>query len=230
MNKLGYESIDVVRKRGIQPLSLEAFKTAWAEEDAIVIDTRPQALFAKAFIPGSIFIGIDDNFAMWVGALITDLQQTILFVAEPGREEEVVTRLARVGYDHSIGYLEGGFSTWSSAKEEIDQLEEINAAAFAELKQESIHILDVRKASEYNTEHLMGAINFPLDYINRNMEQLNRDSTYYVHCAGGYRSVIAASILKSRGFHKLINIQGGYKALTTTDLKRSTYIEQLTEL
>ena len=230
MNKMGYESIDQVRKRGVQPLSVRAFKTVWEEEDAIVIDTRHQDDFARAFIPGSIFIGIDNNFAMWVGALITDLKQPILFVSDPGREEEVVTRLARVGYDYSIGYLEGGFDAWMNSKEEIDKIEEINAVEFSALNDSEMELLDVRKASEYKSEHLITAANFPLDFINQNMGQLDRDTKYYLHCAGGYRSVIAASILKSRGFHQLINIRGGYKALVNTNLKRSKYLEQMTEL
>ncbi|MEZ4951060.1 MAG: MBL fold metallo-hydrolase [Saprospiraceae bacterium] len=230
MNKMGYESIDVVRERGVQPLSVRAFKAAWAEEEALVIDTRLQDVFAKGFIPGSIFIGIDDNFAMWVGALITDLKQPILFVAEPGREDEVVVRLARVGYDNPIGFLEGGFDAWKEAEEEVDVLEEITAEKFASVFNNSYNLLDVRKESEYNAEHVIGAENFPLDFINRNMNQLDRNNKYYLHCAGGYRSVIAASILKARGFDKVVNIQGGYKEMVLTDLKRTEYVEQITEL
>lgn len=230
MNKMGYDSIDDIRERGIQPLSVRAFKVAWESEEALVIDTRPQDIFAKGFIPGSIFIGIDDNFAMWVGALITDLKQPILFVAEAGREEEVVTRLARVGYDYSIGYLNGGFDTWVAAGEEVDTLEEVTAEEFAQQFNENVNLLDVRKESEYDAEHIVGAENFPLDFINRNMSQLDRDKKYFVHCAGGYRSVIAASILRSRGFEGLVNIKGGFKALVETNLKRTEYTEQITEL
>lgn len=230
MNKMGYESLDVVRERGVQALSVRAFKTAWESEEAIVLDTRHQDEFAKGFIPGSIFIGINDNFAMWVGALITDLKQPILFVCEPGREEEVVTRLARVGYDNSIGYLEGGFEAWTKAEEEVDTLEELTAEDFAKIYVKDLNLLDVRRESEYNTEHLVGAENFPLDFINRNMNQVNRDTKYYVHCAGGYRSVIASSILKSRGFQDIVNIRGGYKALSETDMDRTEYVEQVTEL
>ncbi len=230
VNKMGYQSIDEVRQRGTQPLGVRAFKAAWEGEGAIVIDTRPQDVFVKGFIPGSIFIGIDDNFAMWVGALIPDLKQPILFVADPGREDEVVTRLARVGYDHSIGYLEGGFDAWKVAGEEIDTLDEVAAEEFAEMYGKDVNLLDVRKASEYEAEHVVDAENFPLDFISRNMSQLDRDEKYYLHCAGGYRSVIAASILKSRGFHNLVNIQGGYKALSETDLDRTEYKEQITEL
>ncbi len=231
MNKMGYESIDDIRNRGIQPLSVRAFKAAWEGEGALVLDTRHQDEFAKGHIPGSIFIGIDDNFAMWVGALITDLRQPILFVANPGREEEVVTRLARVGYDNSIGYLEGGFDAWKLAGEEVDNVEEVTADQFAEkYQQDNIHLLDVRKASEFDAEHVIGATNFPLDFVSRNMQQIDRDENYYLHCAGGYRSMITASILKSRGFHNIVNIKGGYKALVDTDLERSDYVEQDTEL
>lgn len=230
MNKMGYESIDVVRERGVQALSVRAFKAAWEGEEALVLDTRHQDVFAKGFIPGSIFIGIDDNFAMWVGALIPDLQQPILFISEPGREEEVVTRLARVGYDNAIGYLKGGFESWKKAGEEVDTLKEITAEAFAKRFNKNMNVLDVRRTSEFDAEHLVGAVNFPLDFINRNMNQVDRDTKYYLHCAGGYRSAIAASILQSRGFDQIVNIRGGYKALSETDLKRTEYVEQITEL
>jgi len=230
MNKAGYESLDEVRKRGAHPLGVRAFKAAWEGEDALVIDTRDKGAFAQSFIPGSISIGIDDNFAMWVGALVTDLKKPILFVCEPGREEEVVTRLARVGYDNPVGYLDGGFGAWKKAGEEVDKLEEVTAEKFASLFNEKINLLDVRRASEYAAEHIVGAVNFPLDLISQNMGQLDRDKKYYLHCAGGYRSVIAASILRTRGFEKLVNIQGGYDELINTNLKRTEFTEQITEL
>lgn len=231
MNKMGYESIVEVRERGEKALSVRAFKAAWEGNEALVIDTRPQDVFVKGFIPGSIFIGIDDTFAPWVGALVTDLKTPILFVCETGKEDEVVTRLARVGYDNSIGYLEGGFDAWKNAGEEVDTLHEVTAEAFAKkFNGTNLNLLDVRRASEYNTEHVVGAVNFPLDFINSNMAAVDREKTYYVHCAGGYRSVIAASILKSRGFHNLVNIQGGYKALCETPIKRTEHVEQVTEL
>ncbi len=230
MNKMGYESIEVVRERGVQALSVRAFKAAWEGEEAIVIDTRHQDVFAKGFVPGSIFIGIDDNFAMWVGALVTDLNQPILFIAEAGREDEVVVRLARVGYDNPIGFLEGGMEAWKKAGEEVDTLEEVEADEFAKLFNKDINLLDVRRTSEFDAEHIVGAENFPLDFINRNMNQIDRDTKYYLHCAGGYRSVIAASILKARGFDQVVNIRGGYKALVNTNLKRTEYVEQITEL
>lgn len=231
MNKMGYESIDEVRERGLQKLSVRAFKAAWAEEGALVIDTRHQDDFAKGFIPGSIFIGIDDNFAPWVGALIPDLKQTILFVADEGREDEVVTRLARVGYDNAIGYLEGSFEAWEEAGEEVDTMNEVEAEELAKLyKEKEVTILDARRESEYNAQHVKGAKNFPLDFINKNLAQLDRDTKYYVHCEGGYRSMIAASILQSRGYNKIVNIKGGFKALKETDLPLTEFVEQTTEL
>jgi len=231
MNKMGYESIVEVRERGEQALSARAFKAAWEGNEALVIDTRPQDVFAKGFIPGSIFIGIDDTFAPWVGALITDLKTPILFVCDNDKVEEVVTRLARVGYDNAIGYLEGGFEAWKNVGEEVDTLDEVTAEAFAnKFDGKNLNLLDVRRASEFATEHVVGAVNFPLDFINSNMSQVDREKTYYLHCGGGYRSVIAASIMKSRGFHNLVNIQGGYKALGETNLKRTEHVEQVTEL
>lgn len=230
MNKMGYESLDLVRDRALQALSVRAFKAAWEGEEAVVIDTRHQNEFAKGFIPGSIFIGIDDNFAPWVGALVPDLKQAILFVADPGREDEIVTRLARVGYDNAIGYLEGGFASWENAGEDLDQIKEISAEEFAGISQTGLNLLDARKTSEFSAQHVQGAVNFPLDFINRNMGLVDRENLYYVYCAGGYRSMIAVSILKSRGFSQLINIKGGFKALQTTNLTLSELVEQATEL
>ena len=231
MNKMGYESIEVVRQRGLQALSVRAFKAAWEEEHALVLDTRHQDEFSDAHIPGSIFIGIDDNFAPWVGALITDLQTPILIVCNEGRQLEVVDRLARVGYDNPIGYLEGGFGAWVAEGEEIDSIPEITAEEFEEIfRTEEFNLLDVRRESEYNAQHIMGAQNFPLDFINRNMNAVDRDTPYYLHCAGGYRSMIAASILKSRGFENLINIKSGFNALQETGLPMTEFVEQVTEL
>jgi Rhodanese-related sulfurtransferase len=233
MNKMGYESIDDIRERGIRPLSTRAFKAAWEGEDALLLDARHEDEFAKGFIPGAINIGLDGNFAMWVGALITDLKQPILFVCEKGREEETVTRLARVGYDHTIGYLDGGFEAWKQAGEDVETIPAVDAVQLAKLvKEENVNILDVRKESEYDAEHIVGAQNFPLDFINRNMEQVDREKTYYLHCKGGYRSMTAASILKARGFEHLVNVTGGFDALKEAgvDLPFSEFQEQVTEL
>lgn len=231
MNRMGYESIDNVRDRGLQALNVEAFKLVWESEEALIIDTRHQSTFVKGFLPGSIFIGIDDNFAPWVGALITDLNTPILIVSDKGREEEIVTRLARVGYDNTIGYLAGGFEAWLAAGEEVDVIEEVTPETFAGMfNGRNLNLLDVRRESEYEAEHLVGAENFPLDVINKNMSAVNRDKKYYLHCAGGYRSVIAASILRSRGFDKLVNIANGFKGLRETGLALTEYREQVTEL
>lgn len=231
MNKMGYESIDAVRQRGSQPLSVRAFKAAWEGENALVLDTRDQTDFVKGFIPGSIFIGVDGNFAPWVGALITDLKQPILVVADPGREDEVVVRLARVGYDNPIGFLEGGFDAWKNANEEIDILEEIQAEDLDRAFDRSNHkVLDVRKRSEFDAEHIVGASSFPLDFINRNMNDLKPEYRYYLYCATGYRSVIAGSILKARGIQDVVNVPGGFAALSETGIKRTEFKEQVTEL
>jgi hydroxyacylglutathione hydrolase len=230
MNKMGYDSVDDVMERGLVARDVEEFISVAESTGALILDTRPNTVFPKAFIPNSIFIGIDDNFAMWVGALITDLKQPILFIAEPGREEEVVTRLARVGYDYALGYLKGGFDAWINAAKETDTLPEVSAAELEKLyKAGALNVLDVRKESEFDAEHIVGVQNFPLDFINNNMAEISSDKTYYVHCAGGYRSVIASSILQSRGFN-VVNIQGGFKAIKETGLPMTEFHEQKTEL
>ncbi len=232
LNKMGYGSIDEVRQKGLRPLSVRAFKAAWEGEGAMVLDTRHQDEFVKGFIPGSIFVGIDDTFAPWVGALVEDLSIPILFVCDPGREQEVVDRLARVGYDNPIGYLEGGFQAWVNANEEVDTIQEIDAKAFEAIyNSRPVNILDVRRVSEYNAQHIVNAQSFPLDYINKNMSEVDRHKEYYLHCVGGYRSMIAASILRTRGFQHLVNIRSGFRALQEeTNLPVTEYVEQITEL
>jgi hydroxyacylglutathione hydrolase len=214
MNKEGYESITEVMQRGRHALSPEAFETAANETGAIVLDTRDAQTFAKGFIPNSINIGIDGSFAPWVGALIPDIKQQILLVTDEGREEEVITRLARVGYDYTIGYLEDGFEAWKAAGKDIDQITSISAEEFsAQLKDKKTKVLDVRKPGEYQSEHVEGALNTPLDNVNEHLSSLDKDQPYYVHCAGGYRSMIFSSILRARGFDKLVDIKGGFKAI-----------------
>lgn len=214
MNIGGYDSIDNVLKRGQHALSPAAFETAANETGAIILDTRSAEVFARGFIPNSINIGVDGNFAPWVGALIPDVKQEILIVADAGRENEVVTRMARVGYDFTIGYLEGGFEAWKAAGYETDSIESISARQLAEICENGpVNILDVRKKSEYDSEHVMDAENAPLDYINESMLLVDKNKTYYTHCAGGYRSMIFISILKARGFDKLININDGFKGI-----------------
>jgi hydroxyacylglutathione hydrolase len=215
MNKQGYDRIDEVLRRGRQALSPLAFETAANETGAIVLDTRQAGQFAQGFVPNSINIGIDGSFAPWVGALIPDIKQQMLLVTDPGREEEVVTRLARVGYDYVIGYLEGGFEAWKNAGMETDQIPQVDAAELATRQQQDpdLRIVDVRKETEFDAEHVSGALNAPLDDVNGSMAQLDKNKTYYVHCASGYRSMVFASILRARGYDQLIEIQGGFKAL-----------------
>jgi glyoxylase-like metal-dependent hydrolase (beta-lactamase superfamily II)/rhodanese-related sulfurtransferase len=215
LNKQGYESINEVLKKGTQPLTVAAFEVAANETNALILDTRAPQVFAAGFIPRSINIGIDGNFAPWVGALIPDIKQQILIVADEGRQEEVVTRLARVGYDNAIGYLQGGFAAWKKAGKETDTVSSISAnelAAIAE-KETAINVLDVRKQSEYEAEHVKGAVNASLDYVNDSMQLVDVSKSWYVHCAGGYRSMIFISILKARGFHNLVDVKGGFKAI-----------------
>ncbi|WMN12717.1 MBL fold metallo-hydrolase [Marivirga salinae] len=226
MNKSADTSgLDKILEKGNVGLDVETFEAMANHEGALVLDTRHQNEFVKEHIPNSIFIGIDGSFAPWVGALIPDLQQPIVFIAEEGREEEIVTRLSRVGYDNTLGYLKGGISEWKAAGKETDSLKSIPASEFAsELKSGNLTVLDVRKPTEFQSEHVENAQNFPLDYINDNFDDLDKDQEYYVHCAGGYRSVIAASIMKSRGVHKLVDIAGGFKAISETDIPKTDYV------
>ena len=223
MNIQGYDSISEVLKRGQHALSPAAFEAAANETGALVLDTRKPEEFAKGFIPNAVNIGIDGSFAPWVGAMIPDIRQQILIVADPGREEEVVTRLARVGYDHCIGYLQGGFDAWKNAGREVDVIEQVSAEQLAErMKAGDVQILDVRKKSEYDAEHIIDAANAPLDFINDSMQQINRDKTYYVHCAGGYRSMVFNSTLRARGFRNLVDVAGGFKAIKESGKFRIT--------
>jgi glyoxylase-like metal-dependent hydrolase (beta-lactamase superfamily II)/rhodanese-related sulfurtransferase len=212
MNKGGYDNIEEVMKRGTRALSPREFEVAANETDALILDVRDKAAFVKGFIPNSIFIGLDGSFAPWVGALIPDLQQRILIVAPEGRAEETVKRLARVGYDYAVGYLEGGFEAWRDSGGEVDTIETIDGDAFQKAYQEdsALNVLDVRKPGEFDSTHLEMAQNFPLDFINKNMSEVNRETPYYVHCRSGYRSTVAASILKARGFENLVNVQAKF--------------------
>ncbi|MFL5752537.1 MAG: rhodanese-like domain-containing protein [Bacteroidia bacterium] len=224
LNKMGYDAIDEVMDRGHKALSPAEVEGKANEGDVLILDVRKPQDFAKAHIPNSIFIGIDGQFAPWVGALISDLKQAIILVAPTGREEEAVMRLARVGYDNTIGYLEGGIGAWINAGKETDSVTSISAEAFVEdYKKNNIHILDVRKPGEYSAQHLAKAEHKALDFINEWTGELDKSKEYYVHCAGGYRSMIAASILKSRGIHKLIDIEGGFSAIQKTGIAVSEF-------
>lgn len=224
MNREGYEAIGDVLKRGTQALSPEAFEAAANETGALILDARHQQSFAEGFIPNSINIGIDGSFAPWVGSLIPDIAQKILLVTELGREEEVVTRLARVGYDQALGFLNGGFEAWKQSGREVDTITSIPAVAFANIRRDnpSAAVLDVRKVSEYEAEHVINVENLPLDYINETMAQVDRDKTYYVHCGSGYRSMTFISILRARGYENLIDVAGGFKAIKETGLVETT--------
>ena len=211
LNITGYESLDNVMKQGTKALSPKEFEVVANETEAVIIDTRKEAEFKKAYIPNSIFIGVDGSFATWVGTLIPDVKQELLIVADDDRIEEVITRLARVGYDNAKGYLKGGIQAWVDAGKEVDTIETVTPAELAEI--ENANIVDVRKASEYNSEHIVDALNAPLDYVNESMKKILTNDTQYVHCKGGYRSVIFISILQSRGYRNLVDIAGGFDAL-----------------
>ncbi|WP_299097949.1 MBL fold metallo-hydrolase [uncultured Winogradskyella sp.] len=225
MNKTGYNTFDDILKTGNNPLTPEEFEALANHESALVLDVRPQSDFIKGHIPNSIFIGLNGQFAPWVGALITDIKQPILLVVPEGKSEEAVTRLSRVGYDNTLGYLKGGLEAWKTSGKDIDTLESISAEEFSKrAKADNLNILDVRKDGEYKSMHLENAQHFALDYINNQMDQITKDKTYYVHCAGGYRSVIAASILKARGYHNLVDIAGGFGAIKKTDLPTTDFV------
>lgn len=226
MNKSGYESIDVVMERGAKALSPREFEAAANETGALLLDVRNKEDFVNGFIPNSVFIGLDGSFAPWVGALIPDLMQPILIIAPEGREEETVKRLARVGYDNAIGYLAGGFNAWQSEGKEIDAVKTINVAAFekAFTNKETKNILDVRKPGEWSGEHIDGAQHFALDFINDKMSEVDREKEYYMHCRSGYRSTVAASILKSRGFENVINVQGAFDDIIKSSIPTTDYV------
>jgi len=214
MNKEGYEDSKTVLDRGTRKLDPDAFESLANETGAIVLDVRHQDDYVKEHIPRAIFIGLDGSFAPWVGALIADVKQNILIVAPEERIEEAITRLSRVGFDGTLGYLHGGMSAWKRSNKPIDSLQSISAMeAKKNWEEEKPLIFDVRKPGEYEAEHLIHAINTPLDFLNDHMNSFSEGKDFYLHCAGGYRSVIAASILKSRGIHHIIDIKGGYAAL-----------------
>ncbi|WP_439555541.1 MBL fold metallo-hydrolase [Dyadobacter sp.] len=231
MNIKGYENIDMVLERGNMALDPEQFENAANETGALILDTRDAEVFANGFIPNSINIGINGGFAPWVGSLIPDTRQPILLVCEIGREEEVITRLARVGYDFSIGYLKRGFDAWKESEKQFDSIDSVTAEQMAEnfLDMPGAIIVDVRKRSEYEAEHVTGALNIPLDEINAMLAGIEKDKTYLVHCATGYRSMIFNSILRARGYGSLIDIKGGFKAVKQHGaIKISQYICPLT--
>jgi hydroxyacylglutathione hydrolase len=227
LNKAGYRNFDDVLKQGMQALSPAAFEAAANETEAVMLDTRDAQIFAKGFVPNSINIGIKGQFAPWVGSLIPGVAQEILIICDEGKEEEVVTRLSRVGYDNVIGFLKGGIDAWKAAGKDIDTINTVDAYEFekAFANDPTGKIIDMRKGGEFAAEHVDGAINLPLDYINELMAEFPKEETMYIHCQGGYRSMIAASILKARGFENVVEIAGGYLAISSeTSFKRTDYV------
>jgi hydroxyacylglutathione hydrolase len=222
LNKEGCQDIDDVISKGTHAFSVEDFEKVANETDALILDVRHQSEFIKGFIPRSIFIGIDGGFAPWVGALIKDIEQPILLVAPAGREEEVIIRLSRVGFDNTLGYLDGSFNAWKSSGKEIDTLESVSAETLEkEMNENNVPVFDVRKPGEFASEHILDAPSTPLDYLNSHVDEFPKDKDFYVHCAGGYRSVIASSILKARGIHNVIDVAGGYAAIKETGILRT---------
>jgi len=221
LNKEGYKSIDEVIKTGAKALSANDFELVANETDAVIIDVRHQFEFVKGFIPQSIFIGLGGTFAPWVGALIKDIHQPILLVVPDHMEKETITRLSRVGFDNVLGYLNGGFEAWKTSGKEIDTLPSVSADFLAEQIHKEAIVFDVRKPGEYEAEHIENVPSTPLDFLNDHISEFPTNKDFYVHCAGGYRSVIAASILKARGYSKVIDVAGGYGAIKKTTIKRT---------
>jgi hydroxyacylglutathione hydrolase len=223
LNKEGYENVETIISEA-KAFDAKTFELVANETDALILDVRHQDDFEKGHIPKSIFIGIDGGFAPWVGALILDYKQPILLVTPIGREEETITRLARVGYDNTIGYLEGSFEAWKTAGLEYDTLPSVSAEVLEDKMKHSAKVFDVRKPGEYASEHIIDVPSTPLDFINDHLAEFPKEDDFYLHCAGGYRSVIAASILKARGYHNVINVLGGFAAIKNTGIKTTNYV------
>lgn len=227
LNKKGYVSFDTVLNNGLKALTPVEFETMAEASGALILDTRSNTEFCKGFIPQSVNIGLNGDFAPWVGAMIADVSQPILLITENGKEEEAVTRLSRVGFDNILGHLKGGFESWISESKETDKVNRITAEEFSEqLKNGDSQVIDVRKESEYAAEHVEEAYNKPLNYINEWIKDINPEKSFYLHCAGGYRSMIAASILKARGYHNFIEIEGGFGAIKKTSVPKSDFVCQ----
>ncbi len=225
MNIKGYDSLDVVLERGLQELSAEAFEAAANETGALVLDTRSGDYFAAGFIPNSINIGVDGNFAQWVGELVPDVKQSILLVADPGREEECITRLSRVGYDNTIGFLKGGFETWQKSGRPYNSFNRVSPQeAKKRILQKQVLLIDVRKKSEFVSEHVLSSVNIPLNELNKHLSEIPKDKHFLILCAGGYRSMIAASILQQRGWTNFEDIIGGFAELKKSGVAISEYV------
>jgi glyoxylase-like metal-dependent hydrolase (beta-lactamase superfamily II)/rhodanese-related sulfurtransferase len=227
MNKKGYESFDTVLNNGMRALTPDEFEAAAETTEALILDTRNNNEYYKGLIPQSVNVGLDGDFAPWVGALIMDVKQPLLLITEPGKEEEAVTRLSRVGFDNILGHLKGGFVAWLAAGKEADVVDRITAERFAnEVEIEKDKIIDVRKETEYNAEHIKDAYNRPLAYINEWIKDINPEEHFYLHCAGGYRSMIAASILQARGYRNFTEVQGGFNEISKTAVPKTNFVCQ----
>ncbi|WP_300568955.1 MBL fold metallo-hydrolase, partial [Flavobacterium sp.] len=224
MNSKGYEPLDTIIEKSMRFVSPKEFEAIANTADAIILDVRHENDFVKAHIPNSIFIGIQGNFAPWVGALIGDVNQQILLVAPEGREEETITRLSRVGFDHVLGILKGGIPSWIEAGYDIESIHSISPEQFSEELNSNSMVVDSRKPGEYEAEHVENAVNIPLDNVNTRFNEVPREQDFYLHCAGGYRSVIMASILKSRGIHNIINVEKGMSGIRNTDVVLTKFV------
>lgn len=223
MNIKGYDSLDNIMEKGNKPLSPKEFETVANQTEALVLDVRNENEFVKEHVPGSIFIGLHGGFAPWVGALIKDVKQPILLITPEGKEEETITRLSRVGFDNTLGYLKGGIEAWKNAGFETDNLQSVSPAEFAKHYNDAI-VIDARKPSEFEAERVEKGINIPLDYLNEHLAEVPKEDTFYVHCAGGYRSVIWASIMKSRGYHNMINVEKGMAGIRETSVPLTKFV------
>ena len=223
LNKEGYENVETIISEA-KAYDAKTFELIANETEALILDVRHQEDFAQGHIPKSIFIGIDGQFAPWVGALILDIKQPLLLVTPVGREKEAITRLARVGYDNTLGFLNGGFEEWKKAGLEYDTVLSVSATTLEEKMKDNIPVFDVRKPGEYSAEHIVDVPSTPLDFINEHLAEFPKEENFYLHCAGGYRSMIAASILKSRGYHNVIDIKGGFAAIKNTGIKTTSFV------
>lgn len=224
LNKEGYENVEDIIKDAVA-YDAKTFELVANETEALILDVRHQEDFGKGHIPKSIFIGIDGLFAPWVGTLIIDVKQPLLLVTPYGREEETILRLSRVGYDNTLGYLKGGFETWKNAGLEYDTVNSVTAKMLEDIiEEEKVPIFDVRRPNEYVSEHIEGVPSTPLDFLNEHLAEFPKEEEFYLHCAGGYRSMIAASILKARGYHNLVNVLGGFADIKKTGIKTTTYV------
>ena len=230
MNKTGYEPLTSVMERGRKALAPDEFETAANTTGALVIDCRSARDFAKGFIPNSINFGLDGSFAMWVGEMVPDLKQPLLLVADPGKEEEAIIRLSRIGHDALLGHLKGGFEAWKVAGKEMDTIERITAAEFNAGNSDKSLVIDVRRKSEFDSEHVVGAVNIPLNELNRHLAEIPKDKPFILHCAGGYRSMVAASMLKARGWANFKDVSDGFAGIRKTPAPLTDFVQPTTML